>query len=66
MKYKIVDIKQRSKEVSEKVFKPFIKVWYISETGYKGSIETNKKGFTAEKVREEIEKELSEVEKLEI
>lgn len=64
MKYNIVDIKQRSKEVKENVFKPIIKVWYVTDTNYKGSIEMNKKGFTAEKAREEIEKELLEVEKL--
>ena len=66
MKYKIVDIKQRSKQTGENTFKPVIKVWYVSDTGFKGSIEMNKKGFSAEKAREEIEKELSEVEKLKI
>lgn len=64
MKYKILDIKQRSKQTGETSFKPIIKVWYVSDKGYKGSIEMNKKGFSAEKVIEEIEKELSEVEKL--
>lgn len=66
MKYKIVDIKQRSKQTGKDTFKPIIKVWYETETDYKGSIEINKKGFSEEKVREEIEKELSEVEKLQI
>lgn len=66
MKYKIVNIKQRTKEVKENVFIPIIKVWYVTDTDYKGSVEMKKKGFSAEKVREEIEKELLEVEKLKI
>lgn len=64
MKYKIIDIKQRSKEVSENVFEQVIKVWYETETGYKGSIKLSKKGFTADKVRKTIEKELEEIEML--
>ena len=64
MKYIIADIKQRSKQTGENTFKPVIKVWYEADKGYKGSIEMNKKGFTAEKVREVIEKELKEIEKL--
>lgn len=65
MKYKITDIRQRSKEVKgERVL--YMRVFYETETKFAGVIDVPKRRFKEEKVREEIEKEIVEISKLTI
>lgn len=63
MKYKITDIRQRSREAAGKR-ELFIKIHYEAETGYKGTIEIDKDKFSEKEARKQIEHELKEMMKL--
>lgn len=63
MKYKIVDIKQRTKEVEGKR-EIMMRVFFETETGVGGTVDIVKDTFNEKAVREEIERELKVMEKL--
>lgn len=63
MKYKITDIRQKSKEVKGKR-ELFVRIFYRTEKGYEGSVDIIKDMFNENRVREEIEFEITEMVKL--
>ena len=63
MKYKITDIRQRTKEVEgERV--PFMRVFYKTETGFEGSVDIDKGELMEKEARKQIEKEIRQMVKL--
>lgn len=63
MKYKITDIRQRSRDLKGKR-ELFIKIFYETEMDYKGTVEIAKGKFNEKTARETIEHEIREMVKL--
>jgi len=65
MKYKIEDVKEKTR-IDEQgyPYKTFV-IRYSIETGFKGSVELPKVLFSEKKVRKEIEREIKELMALE-
>lgn len=64
MKYKVTDIRQRTREVEGKR-EPFMRVFYRTESGLEGSVDIKKSEFMEKEARKQIEKEIREMVKLE-